>query len=438
MRSKVPEVTRLRGFIACVAGAVILAIRAIPSPAGAAEVKLKAKGIKLCEICHSDLQERFRKPVMHTPVKSGDCTGCHNPHASKAKHLLALPGAELCFQCHRKEQARFKQEYTHTPVRSGECVGCHDPHGSDNRFSLKKKGSALCFSCHPAEMALQKAKVVHSPFAGGDCGKCHDPHASGSRAQLLEPPTKLCRKCHDLSTPKIRKAHAQFPFEKAECGSCHNPHGSDQAGLIRSKPHKVFRACGNCHKASGDNPAELLLAGNDLCFKCHARKREELKKKVVHQAIEDGCTVCHTPHAADEKRLVRGKERTICLSCHDEVKNRISASVSTHPVKVEGGRCSICHDPHASPQPHLLPADSIEVCKKCHGKHGMFTHPIGAGVIDPRNQQVLTCLSCHGVHGTQYRFTLLENPQRALCIQCHRSDEPEKGPHKARKPPPAK
>jgi predicted CXXCH cytochrome family protein len=185
---------------------------------------------------------------------------------------------------------------------------------------------------------------------------------------------------------------------------------------------------------SGPNPQELIAKGADLCFKCHPKKKEDFKKKSVHKAMEEGCTVCHTPHAADVKGLILGKERALCIKCHGDIQEQISRAVSIHPVKAGDGRCSICHDPHASQEPNLMVRDSIELCKKCHEKHAEFSHPYGQGVIDPRNNKIITCLSCHGPHGTQYPAVLLYDSRRALCIQCHRPEEMEKGPMKPREP----
>jgi predicted CXXCH cytochrome family protein len=432
MRNRFPRIRSYRFCRVLLAlGVIGLGLLAL-AKVGSAQMKMKSKGIDLCIMCHPDIKKRFDTPVQHTAVKKGECTGCHNPHASKEKHLLAHAGSALCFECHAKEKRRFQQENIHTPVRNGECTKCHDPHGSENRYSLVKKGSALCLSCHPKIEAVQKAKFVHSPVRKGECRECHDPHASKNPGQLVDSQDRLCRKCHDVSRPGIQKAHFQFPMGKVNCTSCHNPHGSDQAGLIRSNAHKVFRGCGNCHKREGSSPQELIVRGSDLCFKCHSKKKDDLKRKVVHKATEEGCTACHTPHASDDRGLLKGAERPLCFGCHGDVRDHMTGSVSIHPVKAEGGRCTICHEPHASDRPRLFPADTIDMCKKCHTKHAQFGHPYGPGVIDPRTNQIVTCLSCHGPHGTQEPFTLLKSARRALCIQCHRTDEP--APKKTREP----
>ena len=146
------------------------------------------------------------------------------------------------------------------------------------------------------------------------------------------------------------------------------------------------------------------------------------QKPNAHKALQQGCVACHSPHAADYKGLPKGNERENCLSCHAQKKAQAASARSVHPLKVENGRCSICHTGHVSEQGKLLKAAAADLCKGCHKSHSDFAHPIGAGIIDPRTGGAMTCLSCHDPHGTAWPATLIDNPQRALCIQCHKSD----------------
>jgi predicted CXXCH cytochrome family protein len=88
------------------------------------------------------------------------------------------------------------------------------------------------------------------------------------------------------------------------------------------------------------------------------------------------------------------------------------------------GFCSACHAGHASDQKPLLKAARADLCLTCHKQHSEFSHPFGPNVIDPRTKEAMTCLSCHAPHGTPHVSLLTENPQRALCVQCHASDGP--------------
>src|SRR3989304_1449245 len=41
-------------------------------------LKPGAKG-KVCLTCHEAFKEKLKLPFLHTPVKAGDCSDCHNP-----------------------------------------------------------------------------------------------------------------------------------------------------------------------------------------------------------------------------------------------------------------------------------------------------------------------------------------------------------------------
>jgi predicted CXXCH cytochrome family protein len=217
----------------------------------------------------------------------------------------------------------------------------------------------------------------------------------------------------------MRKAHLGFALGKADCVSCHDPHGSPEKGMIRARPHKVFRSCDKCHRTGGTSPGELAAKGTQLCFRCHGDKRVALQKPGAHEGAKGDCLDCHTPHASNERGLTGGRERETCLGCHDTIDRLLSASRTVHPTRVEGGKCSICHEPHQTENGRLLVRPIGELCKQCHGGHAQFGHPVGPNVIDPRTKQPVTCLSCHGPHGTQWGFILLDNPSQALCVRCH-------------------
>ena len=34
---------------------------------------------KACLACHTDFEQKLKLPVVHTAVKSGECSGCHDP-----------------------------------------------------------------------------------------------------------------------------------------------------------------------------------------------------------------------------------------------------------------------------------------------------------------------------------------------------------------------
>ncbi len=403
-------------------GVVALVGLGRPDP-GAAQVELKVKGADLCFPCHAELKQKFSGPNVHTPVKTGDCEGCHNPHAARFPKLLAKQGSDLCFSCHTMTKAAFAKKVVHRPVKEGQCTACHDPHAGPEKFQLTKAGAGLCVSCH-AKLAGKPKKVSHAPFKDGECLLCHDPHASDQRALLTSPSTQLCQSCHDLKAPRVSRAHAPFSVDGARCEQCHNAHGSDGKALANTVSHPPFAQgrCGACHQVGSPDPRKTVLSGKDLCLICHANMAQEMKKKTTHPPVAAGqCTVCHQPHGSEIKGLLVGNERGVCLTCHRKVEERIKVSRSVHPEKAGEGRCTICHAPHSSDQPKLASAEPLKVCASCHASHAGLSHPMGVGILDPRTQKTLTCLSCHDVHGSALPSLLTFAKERALCIQCHKA-----------------
>jgi predicted CXXCH cytochrome family protein len=133
--------------------------------------------------------------------------------------------------------------------------------------------------------------------------------------------------------------------------------------------------------------------------------------KGIHPPVAAGeRTACHTPHASEVKELIRGKERGICLSCHTNVEQRFKTAKAYHPEQAAEGRCTACHNPHSSDQPTLLAGDALKLCGTCHATRASVCHPMGSGIIDPRNNQPVTCLSCHDPHGTLFDKFLCGRP----------------------------
>src|SRR4030042_6808735 len=63
------------------------------------KLKPDAKG-KLCLNCHDNFKEKLKNQFVHTPVKSGECSECHNPHSTSHGKLLAEDVNKVCFTGH--------------------------------------------------------------------------------------------------------------------------------------------------------------------------------------------------------------------------------------------------------------------------------------------------------------------------------------------------
>jgi len=360
-----------------------------------------------CFSCHD--RAAFQKRVKHQPAAGGECSSCHSPHVARFSGLLQQQAQKLCYSCHTTEAAKHQQGKVHKPVRQGECLKCHEPHASDHTDLLKARQGELCFTCHTA--LPKKFKFSHTPYAEGQCASCHQSHQSQYPYLLVKEPESLCLGCHPLQT--VRAKHSNYPGELKNCGSCHNPHGSDRPALIRNILHEPYAAgCNDCHNSKNE-PVKI-----DTCLECHPEVIEQMASSHNHLVRfgENGCMACHTPHAGDDKRLLKGKERHVCGNCHEATFARHASAKFSHQMT---DACNNCHAPHGSNHPAMAKAPINEVCSACHGQHGVFTHPIGENVFDPRTGQMLTCGSCHASKGSDNDYHTRFDRKKALCIQCH-------------------
>jgi len=184
--------------------------------------------------------------------------------------------------------------------------------------------------------------------------------------------------------------------------------------MIRNVLHEPYAdGCQNCH--AGKNVPVTI----DTCLECHPEVSEQMASSHNHLVRygENGCTACHSPHAGDTERLLKGQERDVCGNCHEATFQRHDSAKFKHQWT---GECTDCHAPHGSNHPSMVKAPINDVCGECHGLHGSFTHPIGENIFDPRTGQMMTCISCHATKGSEYEFHTRYNGKRDLCVQCHR------------------
>ena len=416
----------MKGRSLVVLAALVLGMLCAGRPAPAQEkFKLKpgAKG-KACLTCHVTFQEKLKSPFVHTPVKGGECSGCHNPHASSHGKLLEAEPARICSRCHTVVPK--KAASVHSIVRDGNCTACHDPHASAAKNVLVRSGNALCFGCHgDMEKALGEAKFKHVPAAQG-CVNCHTPHASEKVPSLLrEAVPALCVRCHKTNAPVFARQHMGYPVAASSCTGCHNPHGSAKKGILYDNVHKpvASKMCNQCHEEAGSSkPFALKKEGSDLCKTCHSNLvNETFLRSRVHWPVvaKNGCLTCHNPHASSQTGLRRGSMKELCGSCHADTIERMGQLKSKHaPVRDEN--CMVCHQPHAADRTFLLSQPIIELCGTCHDWQKHVSHPMGEKVTDRRNKNLtIQCLSCHNAHGTDFKNMILKATVSEMCTQCH-------------------
>jgi predicted CXXCH cytochrome family protein len=364
-----------------------------------------------CFQCHS--RQGFTKKFVHEPATREQCRECHNPHVSKHKGLLADEKTALCYGCHQELKETLEAaKVTHNPFAGGDCLACHDPHSSTKKGLIREsEAGSVCFECH--EELANKYKNRHRPFASGNCQACHNPHVADRIQLLVDDPDRLCVSCHRA---EIEASHKKFSYKVKEkgCLTCHNPHGSDSAGLMRKVLHAPYQeGCGECHGKGG-------IAGVEKCLECHDELGEKLSSIHGHLTSKgpNGCTNCHSPHASDYNNMLRNRQSQVCRKCHSDTWDAYIDKPYKHP---DSEVCGNCHEPHGSNNPVLLKNDGNATCSNCHETQGTFTHPVGPGVIDKRNGQIMTCVSCHYPHGTIFQANLKLSGAMELCIECHKN-----------------
>ena len=420
----------------------VLSMVLLLSPAQArAENKFRLKpgaSGEICLNCHKAFQEKLRERFIHTPVKNGECSGCHNPHTSPQGNLLDTAGAKICAGCH-KDTAPDNSRSAHKFVMEGNCSKCHDPHASANKSVLLKAGNELCLDCHKEiDDRIKTVRFKHKP-ADENCISCHNPHASVKFPSLLkEEVPALCVKCHKTDKPSFKTRHMDYPVEGSRCDKCHDSHGSGKAALIYDDVHAPVaeKKCGKCHESPGSaSPLATIKEGSELCRECHREMIDNtFGKNRMHWPIldRDGCLHCHNAHAAKEKKLLAGTVNDVCGKCHSDTvelqqisRDNPKNTKLCKPIKE--GDCVSCHSPHSSD--HMLlteePSMSFDICNKCHDWKTHSSHPVGEKIIDPRNRNLqVDCISCHRACGTGNKPAMSQfETVTETCIQCHRELE---------------
>jgi len=318
------------------------------------------------------LRERMRPPLpKDTPVGSaggspeagphsraarGNCTLCHDPHASAKDHLLRKPVPGLCMMCHQKAWPRAK--FTHAPAAMGDCLDCHVPHAGQTRPNLRAPQPELCFDCH-TEMKARLSKVRLHPPVAERCSLCHGPHGGQRRLFFKLDGNALCLSCHKKVADHAKTAPFKHKALTQGCTSCHDPHGTPEPRLLRQP---MAALCATCHEKVGQEVGAAHF---------------------LHGALDRGsCSGCHDPHGSGYKALLRGTfpvkkayesmagdPYALCFLCHERMLLQTGKPPHTgfrngntnlhvaHVARGEKGRsCSLCHSPHGAEQPHVLRA----------------------------------------------------------------------------------
>ena len=264
-------------------------------------------------------------------------------------------------------------------------------------------GSAL-LACH--EATAQDSCVSE---------KCHTTVLKGSTAH---PIAESCGICHEsVATPHPEKGKKTFKLSQEPpdlCYTCHEAFGK------KSTVHPPAKdgLCTMCHSPHASNEPKLLTQPlKDLCTTCHA---DHVDFKVVHGPVSAGaCTACHTPHESDTKKLLLKEGEEMCFGCHLDMPEVVKKK-NVHPALAGG--CTSCHNPHGGDYPKMLAQEGQELCFLCHPQIGekVKESPVG----HPALLMEKGCASCHSPHASDNEKMLL-NPVKDICTTCHDSIIPK-------------
>ena len=168
---------------------------------------LKIQGPALCKECHSvRIDQMLDKARVHWAVADErSCMNCHTAHASREPKLVSAKMTQLCATCHADTIARGERSPTkHAPIRDGNCTACHDPHASDNVLMMKEaqvnEGCGKChdYQKHASHPIGEKLRDPRNRNLSLDCLSCHRAHGTEYKNLSPYPTTSdLCTKCHE-------------------------------------------------------------------------------------------------------------------------------------------------------------------------------------------------------------------------------------------------
>jgi predicted CXXCH cytochrome family protein len=202
-----------------------------------------------------------------------------------------------------------------TYVGSGKCALCHDD--VTRRFKTATHARLMA--------ATENDKNI-------GCEACHGPgslHAqAGDGTNILNPRSspETCFACHLDKRAEFRLANSHPVMSGAvTCTSCHDPHSGDAI------------------KGGGTQIASL----NATCAKCHTTARGPFAFE--HEALREGCTICHSPHGSVNAKMLKARNQMLCLQCHAQQQTAAGALMiggRNHNSFVTRGTCwtAGCHE----------------------------------------------------------------------------------------------
>jgi predicted CXXCH cytochrome family protein len=173
-------------------------------------------------------------------------------------------------------------------------------------------GNRACADCH-ADIVRKFPASPHARLhfenaamtGQSGCESCHGPGSehirTGGSAQFIINPRKnpeSCFQCHlDVQGEFNLPQHHPVIEGHMSCVDCHDPHGGD-----------IFKPAGGL----------AMSLQNQSCAQCHQAQTRPFVFE--HEALREGCTVCHNPHGSINQKLLIEDDPNLCLRCHAQVQ----------------------------------------------------------------------------------------------------------------------
>ncbi len=274
-------------------------------------------GSETCAACHEDQFNSFSNTKHSKLAKlsswKNKVQGCESCHGPGKEHVEG--GGDIT------KIISFKNK--DTKQISETCLGCHAGKESHNNFRRGEhwRNNIGCTDCHSPHGALHANAVADSTTQLGPVSKQKPTEATEKMLKANE--QQLCITCHNEMKAQFSKPfHHKVLEGTLKCSDCHNPHGGFET-----------------------KQTKLAVGVDAACIKCHANKQGPFVFEHAPVKLE-GCTVCHTPHGANNPRLLkRNNVRQLCLECHSGITEQLAPNApSFHDqATVRFQNCTICH-----------------------------------------------------------------------------------------------
>lgn len=200
-------------------------------------------------------------------------------------------------------------------------------------------GTSECSLCHEDMVAKFEWSSHGRLMAPGDnamnigCESCHGPGSihveSGGMPRTNVNPEKnpeTCFQCHMDVRGSFHLPYGHSVMDgNMSCSDCHDPHEGNAVNGGGMSMMTSSQSCVECHRAQGDH----------YVFR--------------HEASQDGCTVCHTPHGSVNNKMLKAANATLCLQCHFQqqtASGSIMIGERNHASYLPRGHCwsAGCHE----------------------------------------------------------------------------------------------